>query len=99
MVDALAFGCWLATTPVASANDLTGNGIAGTVFSDRTELSLFLNSCFTGAFDPSSRFDAIVEHGRSFAWSRICDQLADRINANARRQILRPRVQLGIAAA
>ncbi|MEK7391300.1 MAG: glycosyltransferase [Fibrobacterota bacterium] len=91
MVDALAFGCWLATTPVASANDLTGEGVAGTVFTDRTELDMFLKSCFTGRFDPLTRFDAVVEHSRSFAWSRICDQLADRINRSVENPIFRRR--------
>lgn len=77
-VEAQWFGGYLLTTPVPSAIDFVEtNENLGKIVHSSDELADEIKKIICGETDLSVGFNERVEHGKRFAWSRICQQLDD----------------------
>ncbi len=76
MVDALYFGCYMLTTPVNGAEDLTAHASVGSIIKSESELIIELSRIINGELDVNAKTKQILEHAKRFCWSTICSDLA-----------------------
>ena len=88
MIDALYFGCYIVTTPVDSAADITGNGSLGSIVRSDTELCEVLHKIIVNEIDTEDKMHNIYEHSRKFCWSSICSDLASWLGHFLQRQVV-----------
>lgn len=75
-VEAQWFGDYIITTPISSASDfIEDNENLGTMVHSANELAEEMKRIVRGEKDLSAGYQERVEHGKWFAWSRICRQL------------------------
>lgn len=77
-VEAQWFGNYLLTTSIPSAIDFVEtNENLGKIIHSSDELAVEMKKIIYGDTDLSVGFNERVEHGKRFAWSRICQRLDD----------------------
>lgn len=86
MFDALYFGCYVLTTPIASAEDVTDHASVGSIIKSESELKDELSRIINGKLDVDAKMQQILGHAKRFCWSTICSDLASWLRPAMKRQ-------------
>lgn len=81
LVEALYFGNYIISTPVASVGEITDNGRVGNVVRSKEELATVLQHIINGEIDLKTLYPAITERSRHFIWTDILASLDKRIKS------------------
>lgn len=86
MVDALYFNCYVLTTPVSCAEDITEHSTVGSIIRSKIELHEELQRIINGELDIAAKTKQILKHSERFYWSEICSDLASRLKTSSKKQ-------------
>ncbi|HEY3309437.1 MAG TPA: glycosyltransferase family 4 protein [Desulfuromonadaceae bacterium] len=86
MVDALYFGCYVLTTHINCAEDITDHASLGSIILSEQELQDELARIINGELDIAAKTRRILEHSNRFCWSNICSDLASWLRPSLIRQ-------------
>lgn len=68
LVEALYFGNYIISTPIASIDYITDNGRLGQIVQGEEKLLQVLRHIVSGALDPTLYYDSIVDYSTRFRW-------------------------------